>query len=281
MNYVEFDYKNSSWTKLLGYGQTGISFMKPIPDMHPVYYGSYIIFMAVLLTFSSFKIPKPVVLITGIISAITIVFLNSRIIFLCSVLVLLSAVFIHWTFKKAIIYVSCFILLLFLIKPFVQNTYLYNKLVKGTTWELTNNIAGYNLDKDKTSDSRMSRWIVSTELFLKRPLFGYGTGSSRVLLQDEYQKRKMETSIKQGYDSHNQYLGFAIEFGLIGLFAIGCFVITNFIMAFRGLYFEHISFMIIVFGICFTENYLIRNMGINFVALYGSIMSLNYLWNDT
>jgi O-antigen ligase len=164
-----------------------------------------------------------------------------------------------------------FLLFAILLMPFLKGTYFYNKLVEGTQWELAVNINKPNTDKDHGADSRMSRWLVSSELIRERPLFGYGTGAGRELLSKAYKGHNMHASIRQGYDSHNQYLGYAINYGLVGFAFLFVFFVINFVAAFRKRDLARFLFFFLIGSLCLTENYLIRNMGINFVALFGSL----------
>jgi O-antigen ligase len=148
-------------------------------------------------------------------------------------------------------------------------------MFSGTYWELTENVASPNTDADVGADSRMSRWKVSVELFTERPFTGHGTGSARDLLVERYRLNNMQASIRQGYDSHNQYLGYAIDYGIIGLVFLASFLFLNMKNAIGRADLPRLLFYLMIASICLTENYLIRNMGINFVALFGALFYLN------
>ena len=126
----------------------------------------------------------------------------------------------------------------------------------------------------------MSRWLVSLDLIKEKPFLGYGTGAARDLLASEYKEREMYASMDERFDSHNQYLGFAIQVGLFGIVFLLLYFITNFYWAFQNKDFILFSYVIIVGGLCIIENYLIRNMGINFVAIFGTILLYKNLPND-
>jgi O-antigen ligase len=85
----------------------------------------------------------------------------------------------------------------------------------------------------------------------------------------------MQASIRQGYDSHNQYLGYAIDYGIIGLVFLASFLFLNMKNAIGRADLPRLLFYLMIASICLTENYLIRNMGINFVALFGALFYLN------
>lgn len=273
-NMMAFAASDLPLEKLLSYNYTGKLFLAPIREMHPVYFGSYVLFSLVLLWRESFignhyaKILVSVVLIIGLI------FLNSRIVFLIGLLFLGLAIFRGISLKRLLIVLGVVVLFIFLVLPTLRGTYVYNKLIEGSKWEMKENIASKNLDRDQTADSRMSRWLVSRDLFLKKPIFGHGTGSARDLLVEVYTEKNMKASLAQGYDSHNQYLGYAIEYGILGTVFLLLFFGTNIYKAIRSRFSLLLTFTLMIGLLCLTENYLIRNMGINFVALFGNLLIL-------
>ena len=277
LNFYEFIISGSPIIKLLGYDHTGKEFLSPLSQMHPVYYGSYIAFALAMLWRPVFRFSNKAKVMASFILILTIIFLNSRIIFIACLILFLTGLFKKYTLKRTMLIVLGTASLLLLAYPFLNETYLYNKLIKGSQWELSENVAKANTDADKPADSRMSRWVASMDLFLNQPLTGHGTASARKLLLREYEERDMLASIEQGYDSHNQYLGFAIDYGILGVCLLMAFFGFNFYGAYLQQDFLRFCFFILIAMICMTENFLIRNMGINFVALFGAIF---YLRND-
>lgn len=271
VNSYHFFSSNLALHKLLSYDFVGLNFVKPLKDMHPIYLGSYYLFMLVLLWKSKLNLKMGIKIGITIVCLIGIIFLNTRSVLFIGILLLIIALFSSLTIKKTLAILSLIFLFLFFAKPLLKDTYVYNKMVKGTKWELSNNIGKNNTDSKKTADSRMSRWLVSIDLIKQKPLIGYGTGSARDLLSREYEKRNMKSSLNANYDSHNQYLGYAIQFGILGLSFLLFYLSINLYKSFKRKDFILFSLVLIVGGICLIENYLIRNMGINFLALFGTI----------
>lgn len=260
--------------RLFSYDYTGKSFTAPLGDMHPVYLGSYLLFMLLLLWRKVYFLNKYLKVIITLVAIVTVVFLNSRIIFLTGAVVLILSLFVYWPVKRTLLAIGMIAALLVILSLLFRNTYLYNKVVHGSQWELSEQIGQPNTNAGIMADSRMSRWLLSLEIISERPLLGYGTGTARGLLAAEYKKKHMTASLDQGYDSHNQYLAHAINYGVIGIiFLLGFFGSNIFKGYIQGNYLRIFYFLIIA-GLCLTENYLIRNMGINFVALYSSLFNL-------
>ena len=267
-------------SKLFSYEYTGLKFISPLRSMHPIYLGSYYLFMLILIWQSNYPIKKNIKLLITVMGVVTMIFLNSRAIFFIGTFLFLIFLIKNLSLTKSLLTVTTAIIILTLLQPFLQQTYIYNKLVKGTQWELSDNVAKHNIDSKRTSDSRMSRWLVSLDLIKEKPFLGYGTGAARDLLASEYKEREMYASMDERFDSHNQYLGFAIQVGLFGIVFLLSYFITNFYWAFQNKDFILFSYVIIVGGLCIIENYLIRNMGINFVAIFGTILLYKNLPND-
>jgi O-antigen ligase len=275
INLYSFSASGLPIAKLLGYTFTGRSFMNPLPDLHPVYFGSYVVFMLGLLWYKKYQMNRILKWVITALTLIVVLFLNSRIVFLIALMFIGVLLFKSLNFRKAAAVLAGFVLLTLLVLPFLRETYLYNKMFSGTYWELTENVASPNTDADVGADSRMSRWKVSVELFTERPFTGHGTGSARDLLVERYRLNNMQASIRQGYDSHNQYLGYAIDYGIIGLVFLASFLFLNMKNAIGRADLPRLLFYLMIASICLTENYLIRNMGINFVALFGALFYLN------
>ncbi|MDT0606243.1 O-antigen ligase family protein [Croceitalea rosinachiae] len=280
INTYRFIYANLPLLKLLSYDYVGMKFIEPLGSMHPIYLGSYFLLMLTLLWRTTYNLKKGVKIGLTMLVALSLLFLNSRVIFFIGILLLIFSAFKYLSVQKSMIALGIILLFTLFGSFFLKNTYVYNKLVNGTRWELNDNVASTNTSSNITADSRMSRWLVSINLIEQRPIFGYGCGSARLLLNQEYKVRAMRTSLSNKYDSHNQYLGYSIEFGLFGLSFLLIYIGFNLYLSFRIDDFQLTAFIIIIAIICLFENYLIRNMGINFVALFGTIFLINNNKND-
>mgnify|MGYP001627867584 FL=1 len=276
-NVYNFFLSGFSIKYLFSYYFTSDNFTAPLKDMHPIYLGSYYLF-GVVLVFKAKNISIPFFLKTlfsGILF-IAILFCNSRVIFLAAFICILSAPFVLKTsLKRKLLFVGAVLFMILIFIFFFKNTYVYNKIVKVTAWELTENIGTANIAPDAPGDSRMARWIVGWEAFKERPLFGYGTGMESETLMEKYRTNNMQVSLERGYNAHNQYLGYLIRFGLLGGLFIFGYVLLNSYLSFKQRDMVYFSYILIVGVVFLVENYIDRNMGINFVALFGTLLCLN------
>lgn len=268
-----FDDKASlSDLQFLGYNYTGLKFVDPLKDMHPVYLGSYYLMLLALLWSKEFKLKGFLKITISILTLISIIFLNSRMIFLCLLVMIIGYGIIYYGRVRYYLWIG--LAVLFIVGLFIKETYVFNKLVKGTVWELTDNVATEGLDSKKVGDSRMARWKVAVDLIKQKPIFGYGTGTERELLTEAYRKERMEVSYKNKFNAHNQYLGYAIDYGTFGLFFLVMFFLINLKEAIQQKDIQYFMYIFIITTCCLTENFLIRNMGVNFVVIFGLIYTI-------
>lgn len=64
---------------------------------------------------------------------------------------------------------------------------------------------------------RIRLWETSISCIRGRPMLGYGTGSSGVVLQRNYEKQGLTNFSQQQFNAHNQYLETYLDIGLGGL----------------------------------------------------------------
>ena len=72
--------------------------------------------------------------------------------------------------------------------------------------------------KDVTAfeDPRMYIWKSATNLIKEHPIIGYGVNNYENALVAEYEKSGFQQGFISKYNTHNQFLGFQLEFGIVG-----------------------------------------------------------------
>lgn len=273
-NYIKTDYP-FYW--LLNYTFTSSNFLAPLKDIHPIYMGMYYSLALGVLLFTKLKFPKWMQVASFIIITLSIVFLASRIIYGVLILLVLLYLIHHLSFKSFAVLVTGVLALGALSFGFIEKTYIYNKTVKGTLWELQENVGTYNTSQSQKVDSRWSRWQVSIDAIKERPILGYGGASENEVLLKKYKKHHMQNSINEGYNAHNQFVGFYLRFGFFGFILMIIYFVKNGITAFKHQNLLFLAFLTILFWAFMVENILDRNMGINFVALFGTLFYAEFL----
>ena len=123
---------------------------------------------------------------------------------------------------------------------------------------------------DETTDGRLARWGVVTELIKNKPIIGYGAGSEMMLLQDAFFSHKLYNSYLNRLNSHNEYLSFMLKSGIVGLLAYLATMAFGFTIAFRKKDLLFFSFMLLVAVVSFSENLLDVDKGIFYYAFFFS-----------
>jgi len=272
INLYKFHLSELPLVKYFSSHFTGGKFLEPMGgDLHPIYVGSYFVIALSFILLTKNSTLKRFRAIAAIILIISIISLNSRIIFFGTLLLMFIVALESLSWKVFAVLVTSLILATALVMPFFQKTYVYNKLVNGTVWELNKNIGTHNTDPKTTSDSRMSRWIVGWELVKEKPFFGHGSGMENEKLLQKFKEKNMKLSIEKGYNSHNQFLGFLIRFGIIGATSILLYFGSNLYFALRSRDLIYIYFLLLLATIFLIENYIDRNMGLNLITLMSSL----------
>lgn len=260
---------------LFNYFHTNAHYTNPI-EIHPSYFGVYllsslaVLFFTTIINFRRWKAP-----IIGLIS-LSIIFVNSRIVLGLYILLIIiyCAKYFHAKFKnKKTTLISTVTLITIIIVVFLclfKNTYLIQRATNEVAWDLSHQI-GTKYNEKGSGDSRLARWSGAIELVKIKPIFGHGVSMETTVLKKQYIKMGMNTAAKENYNSHNQFLGFAVESGFIGLAILLFYLILNLIISLKSRDLLSIFFFITITSICLVENYLVRNAGITFVSFFGGI----------
>jgi O-antigen ligase len=119
----------------------------------------------------------------------------------------------------------------------------------------------------ETIDSRITRWGVATQLILKSPVIGYGSGSEVILLKDAFFKNKLYDSYLNGLNSHNQYLSFWLKCGIGGLLIYLLTLAYGFNIAFKTGDVVFVTFMLLIAIVSLSENIFDVDKGTMFYGL--------------
>ena len=136
------------------------------------------------------------------------------------------------------------------------------------------NDLGENVVTSDFSETRMERWSMEMELIKQSPIIGYGNGSEKYLLKEDYFKNKFYKSFLLELNAHNQYLSFLINTGIIGLLLYLYVLYFGFSVAIIGKDFIFISFLILIGIISVSENILAVNKGVLFYSFFYSLFMI-------
>lgn len=259
---------------LFNYYHTYHNFTAPL-NFHPTYLGSYF-FLSILATLHYLNTAKEKKMLAYSVLLLLLVFslfINSRIIL---GLIFLSLVFYfskliinvyHRSVKKFFILTVISILLSIVIFSFFKNTYIYYRFTSELQWESSKQI-NTQINENNGGDSRLARWEAIVNIIKEKPLLGHGTGNEKDILEKKFQEEGMSFSAENKYDSHNLYLSYSVQFGLLGLLVLMIFYYRNLMTSIQT---GDWVYLLLVVGLVFIslfENYLNNNAGIVFISLF-------------
>jgi len=128
---------------------------------------------------------------------------------------------------------------------------------------------------NETSDGRLARWQVVTELINKKPITGYGTGSEMELLQDAFYKHKLYNSYLSKLNAHNEYLSVLLNSGIIGFLIYVATLIWGINIAFKQKDLFFFTFILLMAIVSLSENVLDVDKGIFFYAFFFAFFSFS------
>lgn len=159
---------------------------------------------------------------------------------------------------------------LLIILPVVFALLIFNMKAKGLDsdilkYNITDNIHNKNWN---SLNIRLAKWECAIEVIEDTFPIGTGVGCSQITLNNKYKEKGFEIGYNKKFSTHNQYLHYLVESGLLGFVAfIG--------LVFIGIYQSYINqnyilnaifTLLIVFSL--TDSVLIVNKGIVFFSFF-------------
>lgn len=204
-----------------------------------------------------------VILIAGLIQ------LSSRSVFICMCLIIVAGIPVF--LLKGKIRLQFFIIFLVAFTLIILAILNVSPLKKRYLTDFENDL-GENVVTSDFSETRMERWSMEMGLIKQSPIIGYGNGSEKYLLKEDYFKNKFYKSFLLELNAHNQYLSFLINTGIIGLLLYLYVLYFGFSVAIRRKDFIFISFLILIGIVSVSENILAVNKGVLFYSFFYSLL---------
>lgn len=252
---------------------TYFNFVNPLKT-HPTYFSIWIL-LANYFVFNSKRINNYLKgLLLGLFF-IGMVFTLSRVALLVYGLQV-AGVFFYLPYRWKKIYVGALVVFLifgtYLYKYQLSNIYLLQRFSIELAWDTDAENTGSEINNRVADDSRTARWAAIWNTIKEKPVFGHGTGSEKAVLAKTYAENNLHISLERGYNTHNQYLFYMLENGILGL----CFVLTYFVAnMIEAIKRKDMLVLWFIFGILVVfvfENYMYSIMGYLTIALLLSFM---------
>lgn len=128
--------------------------------------------------------------------------------------------------------------------------------------------------KKTSSALRIQIYKCAVQLVAKSPIYGYGWGDTKTVLNQCYENNNKQFLLEDNYNSHNQYLSIFLSTGTLGFLA---FVYYIFVVL-KASYKEHKVLFFLTLYFClnmFTENILEREDGVIIIALLLNLFFFN------
>ncbi len=233
-------------------------------SIHPIYASLYIgialVFSISLLKRKKLKLP---VLIGNGLLLLNLIILSRK-----SMILILALLCIgYFIYEKRIhikwklIAIISFLIVAFSIVRFVPEVSNRFKDIKSIV-ENTNKFGSSNL--------RVNIYQTTYKLIKEKPILGYGVGDSMKVLSIEEDKEAFFKG--KNYNTHNQFLGFTLSVGILGLLVFIVFLGHNLRAAILSQNFEHVSILLVFILLMLIENILDRQNGVMLFSFY-----INYL----
>lgn len=228
-------------------------------SIHPIYASIYTS-IALIFSISLFRLKKIkiYVIIGNIFLVINLLLLSRKSAIFIIVILILLYLFYNRKINiktKFLTFISIFIL--------AVSVYNFVPDISNRFKDLTSFINESN--NKSSSNLRLNIYKTVIPLIKQKPILGYGLGFGENIL---FQSEKLNSFFNgKTYNSHNQYLGFALNTGLIGLAFFMFFIFKNLTIVFKNS-FEHTFVIIFFLLLMLVENILDRQNGIMFFSLF-------------
>lgn len=161
------------------------------------------------------------------------------------------------------------------IESGIANEFYLNRLDPRTrmhqvAWEIQNYLHGGDPSGHSVAQ-RLEYWKAAVGIINKNQLFGVGTGDVPQAFKTQYEEIDSRLSEKWRLRSHNQYLSFAVAFGLAGLIWFLYTLWVPALHAFRARNYLYLFFALAAAISMITEDTLETQAGVTFFALFSTL----------
>ncbi|GAA3588363.1 O-antigen ligase family protein [Flavivirga amylovorans] len=254
-----------------------IEFTNVLDEIHPIYFGTYVLFSIFILGNDYFENDeiiklKPVLRLLCILLFTIISFLlNSFLLTALTLIVLVYFSILLIRLKKIHSIMKGIVVLLFLASMIFSSFFIYNKF-KGL--DLKNDLVNRDFSGTQFTavKARMAKLYCSVDLILDNFWIGVAPGDEKEELLRCYHRNNFRHGVERNFNSHNQYLTEFIYTGVFGFIGL----IVLFLIIFRRGLLEGNNYLIAI-GIIFfvfslTESALVRNKGIVFFVFFSCFL---------
>ena len=147
----------------------------------------------------------------------------------------------------------------------------FNEIIKYTLY------AKEQSNYPSSTNTRIKAWESATELVREKWILGLGTGESKIELNKIYELKGYHQLKHKNINTHNQFLQYLLDHGLIGFIFLIFFTIILLIFSLRDKNYMYALFIFIMMINFMTEAILETQSGIVFFALFNTLFFFNWI----
>tara|TARA_B100000900_G_scaffold327760_1_gene287942 strand:+ start:223 stop:744 length:522 start_codon:yes stop_codon:yes gene_type:complete len=155
-------------------------------------------------------------------------------------------------------------------KEVINQTVLVDKVKKNT-------FTSKSRPHPSSTNTRLKAWKTSLELISQNLLFGVGNGNSTKILNLAYESKGYKSLKNKSINSHNQFIQFQLDHGLIGSFCLLFFTLIMLITSLIEKDFLYALFLTIIIINFMTESMLETQSGVVFFAFFNTLFFYNWI----
>jgi O-antigen ligase len=133
----------------------------------------------------------------------------------------------------------------------------------------------YQFEFSKYKNDRLVIWSTALEFIKKNPeqcILGCGTGGSNQLMDGLYLEKNITWDFAQKNNTHNQYLNFLLNQGVIGIIVLGLYLMFPLLSFVKLGHWTGVCFITLIALGLFFENYLDRQKGVVFISMVYTLL---------
>ena len=126
-------------------------------------------------------------------------------------------------------------------------------------------------------DDRFDRLSASYELFLQRPLFGFGTAAESKHRIAIFKRNRDYVAYNEKYNAHNQFFEYLSTYGLVGgmVYLLYFGRIVFWVIGMRRGFFIYITFALVMLTV--TESIFERTQGVVFTSIFTTLLFCTHI----
>lgn len=250
------------------------SYTRLSPYIHPTYI-SLAIVLSLIFLFQTKKKGNIIFIVHVFVQVTFLLFLMARtvqVMFLLGVIILFFSLKLSKKIYATVLLLLCFVPILIFLNP---DSTVFNRYTRVLSFSKS----PIELAKKNTSVSdRLKMYYIAEKPISAKPFIGYGTGSEKEVMNESYFKYFSDifNSNVTKLNTHNQYISYQLQWGVLGLFIVLFFSWKNVSLSIKYKSKGYLFFFTICSFLLLTENLFDRQKGILLLIFTSCLLIQEY-----